>query len=582
MRFIPKYKFFFTALHFLLLPGIGNAQFDPCGGGDDRGGFGCPLLSFFGLKPEGDSINIDRLHAVDPNEISGPLGYDTARWVSIKDNLGYTIFFENDPDFATAPAQVVEIRFPVDPKLDIFSLRLNDFGFGFFTYSPPPNSATYTERLDVIDSLGVYVDVTAGIDVVKKEAFWIFESIDPATGLAPEDARTGFLPVNDTTINIYNDTLPKRGEGFVSFTIRPNKNDVTGDSIQAQASIIFDINAPLETNVWNNLVDAVAPVSALNPLPETSETPSILLEWSGVDDTTAVGVSHYEIYVSENGGDFYLYQDNVDTTALVFIGVEGSTYAFFTRAVDNVGNKEALKGVGEYSVSIGSGLQLSPVVYLQGAYDPVSGLLRDALRTGSILPLGEPFTGLDYAHVGGGGENTLQSILDVDGNDAIVDWVFVELRDKSDQSLVLATRSALLQRDGDVVDVDGVSPLMFANLPEDTYYVTIKHRNHLGVMSATPVALSKTAALIDFTSDVNNSFGGTNGIAALEDGKLGLYSGDFNLNGQVQNTDYNDMIPTLGTAGYLPGDFDLNGQVQNTDLQLNLVPNIGKGQPFGQ
>jgi hypothetical protein len=40
------------------------------------------------------------------------------------------------------------------------------------------------------------------------------------------------------------------------------------------------------------------------------------------------------------------------------------------------------------------------------------------------------------------------------------------------------------------------------------------------------------------------------------------------------------MLPSLGTAGYQPGDFDLNGQVQNTDLQLQLIPNLGRGVQF--
>jgi len=102
----------------------------------------------------------------------------------------------------------------------------------------------------------------------------------------------------------------------------------------------------------------------------------------------------------------------------------------------------------------------------------------------------------------------------------------------------------------------------------------------LGVMSAMPVAFSATVAVVDFTSDLSNTYGGANGIAVLGDGKLGLYSGDFNRNGQVQNTDYAAMVLTLGTSGYMAGDFDLNGQVQNTDLQFKLVPNIGKGAAF--
>ena len=39
-------------------------------------------------------------------------------------------------------------------------------------------------------------------------------------------------------------------------------------------------------------------------------------------------------------------------------------------------------------------------------------------------------------------------ILDI----AIVDWVFVDLRDKADSTIVKAARPALIKRDGKVVD----------------------------------------------------------------------------------------------------------------------------------
>jgi len=40
----------------------------------------------------------------------------------------------------------------------------------------------------------------------------------------------------------------------------------------------------------------------------------------------------------------------------------------------------------------------------------------------------------------------------------------------------------LLTRKGDIVDVDGVSPVYF-KAEEGDYYVTIRHRNHLGIMT---------------------------------------------------------------------------------------------------
>jgi hypothetical protein len=232
------------------------------------------------------------------------------------------------------------------------------------------------------------------------------------------------------------------------------------------------------------------------------------------------------------------------------------------------------------AVEVCNQLLINPLCYLQGPYDPVTGLMQDDLRANDLLPLTEPYTALGFIHFGGGGENVQQSVFEVTGPEAIIDWVFLELRDKTDATTVLATRSALLQADGDVVDTDGVSPVTFAGLLADEYYLVIKHRNHLGVMSAAPVSVSCAPIVVDFTTDLNQIAGDANGIAMLPDGKLGLFSGDFNGNGQVQNTDYATMVLTLGLAGYQPGDFDLNGQVQNTDLQLKLVPNIGRGAAF--
>ena len=95
-----------------------------------------------------------------------------------------------------------------------------------------------------------------------------------------------------------------------------------------------------------------------------------------------------------------------------------------------------------------------------------------------------------------------------------------------------------------------------------------------------PVIINKPFVFSLRNEIENKVFGGANGIAALGDGYFGLFSGDFDHNGQVQNTDYARMIITLGTAGYLQGDMDLNGQVQNIDLQKKLIPNIGKGGAF--
>lgn len=260
------------------------------------------------------------------------------------------------------------------------------------------------------------------------------------------------------------------------------------------------------------------------------------------------------------------------------------------QAEANLSDKVATGGILDHAAALQcaqekANLLVRPVVYLQGAYEPDLNLMRDNLRESGLLPLNEPYTDLGYAHLaGGGGESTtnavLNAVFDTSDFNTVVDWVFLELRNIA--GAPIATRSALLQRDGDVVDTDGVSPVAFSNVSAGDYYLVVKHRNHLGVMSAMPIALSGIETVVDFTNDLNLVFGGGNGAALLAGGRIGLFSGDYNRNGQVQNTDYNLMIPNLGLSGYNAGDFDLNGQVQNTDLQLKLIPNIGRGQPFGQ
>lgn len=123
--------------------------------------------------------------------------------------------------------------------------------------------------------------------------------------------------------------------------------------------------------------------------------------------------------------------------------------------------------------------ELSMKLFLQGPY--LNGFMRDDLRVSSLLPLQEPFQT-------GNNERTNLSLLNQIAvpNDAIVDWILIELRDVSNPSIVIAQKAVLLQRDGDIVDHLGVSPFRFTGVKPGDYYVAAKHRNHLGVMTATP------------------------------------------------------------------------------------------------
>ena len=275
----------------------------------------------------------------DPNEIFGPVGYGDDKMISPSDRIDYKILFENDPELATAAAARVKITCPLHENAKSTTAYLGQYGFGDYIFDVPPVSTHYYKRHDLADSLGVWVDVNAGIDVENNEMYWIFQSIDPKTGVAPIDT-IGFLPVNDT--------LTGCGEGFVTFSVMSKDGILTGDSISEQANIIFDDNDNILTNTYTNMFDAVAPISST--VCDTSTVAydrRLIFKSVAEDDAKGSGVRQVDIYVNVDNTQYVLagsmYPDSighVDTMSYSYRLGDGSLYQFVMQAVDNVGNKE--------------------------------------------------------------------------------------------------------------------------------------------------------------------------------------------------------------------------------------------------
>jgi hypothetical protein len=190
-----------------------------------------------------------------------------------------------------------------------------------------------------------------------------------------------------------------------------------------------------------------------------------------------------------------------------------------------------------FSLVAQTGVALRPKVFLQGALHglmPTATLMRDDLRAQGLLPLSEPYTGLvNFQHKGGGGGETITdpAVLQVTGANAIVDWVVVELRSSATSlSALIATRSALLQRDGDVVGMDGTSAVQFQNLNAGQYHVAIRHRNHLSILTQNKVALSQTPVTVDFADPSTVVCDAGQKIIGA---KAAMWGGDCNNDGKV-------------------------------------------------
>lgn len=223
----------------------------------------------------------------------------------------------------------------------------------------------------------------------------------------------------------------------------------------------------------------------------------------------------------------------------------------------------------------GSGCNVVPTsgikvkVALGGAMDYATGNMRDALRANGLLPDAEPYSGSGFV-LANAGATIAPAVKQVTGNQAVVDWVVVELRADASSPNITESRAALLRRNGTVVDPAGNELISFTT-PVAGKFLSIRHRNHLGVLCNTAIAGS--GALTDFTLPGTATYG-TN-AQHNTDGFLALWPGNANADRKVKYTgSSNDRdgilaitggaVPTSIVTGYLDEDVNLDGVVSYT------------------
>lgn len=297
------------------------------------------------------SLQIQSIVSGDPNDLSGTPGVGPERWVSGNQLLAYQVFFSNEPT-ASAPAQNVTITDQLDPaRVDLSTASLGPISFGQHVVTPPPGATQYSAVVDLRPAQTLAVHIDAQINRSTGLITWSYKSIDPTTGQPPTDPTVGFLPA---------DTSPPNGEGDVVFDVTPRAGLPTGTQITNQATVTFDVNAPISTGVWTNTIDTTPPSSHVAPLPAKESSTSFPVQWLGTDSGS--GVMAYSVWVSDNGGPFTLWQKDTPNTSAIYAGVNGHSYAFYSIAADNVGNVEPAKTTAEASTTVTLVIDTTPPV----------------------------------------------------------------------------------------------------------------------------------------------------------------------------------------------------------------------------
>lgn len=290
---------------------------------------------------EGKEIPLEKVQSLDPNEKIGPTGYGEKNYMSSAGKMYYHIAFENKKE-ATAPAYRVQI---VDTLSAVFDPETVKFG------STSHSGSQYNWKME------------RNGNILK----WDIEGIE--------------LPPNAT---------PPEGEGYVTFSVDLKDGLQSGVPIENRATIVFDLNEPITTNTWSNVLDKIAPVTVMNPVNYTAGDKLVTVSCNAADNENGAGVGRYEFFASVDNAPFKFIGETVENT--IQFAVSDSTqhnYRFYVLTADKVNNAEkSVPQIIELKSIPVSNKKLEGINNVMKLYpNPASGIITIELFTESHTPV---------------------------------------------------------------------------------------------------------------------------------------------------------------------------------------------------
>lgn len=265
-------------------------------------------------------------------------------------------------------------------------------------------------------------------------------------------------------------------------------------------------------------------------------------------DATRLGLQHWDgsKWVSDEGSVIPAQQQN------------GWAYSY--------ANNVSTLGQFAIGIPIPPQLRLAAKILLEGPYR--NGSMAADLRERNLVPTRPP----DIYPYNLDPNRAALSVERVPTD--VIDWVTLELRTLASGGQKYY-RTGFLRKDGRIVDLDGLTPIVLAQLDTGRYYVVVRHRNHLAVMSAEPYHFQyrQTLSLLDFsTPDV--VMGNAQALKPVDCTPGGaivyaLVAGDINGDGKVDSadrTDYDAIWNNRDREDYVVFDTDMSGIVTTRDV----------------
>ena len=521
---------------------------------------------------------------VDWGEVSFPvsIGEHTFKWVYYKDQsvangsdcawVDYIIFppyipLPDAPDINLSQSGF-EITLAPDASMTE-QLNIANLGDMNLTFNITKQYITESENTEVICT------ASGGCDEFISRV--IFNTIDNNTGCSNYADYTGI-----STVVIPGDTYDLTIENGNTYStddlgvwIDWNQDE---DFDDAGENVVCDVN-----NYGQGTFAISIPTDALGG----NTVMRIRLKYSGTDcgspcGTTTYGeVEDYTLNVNSNFIDWLtinpmngsiLGQDdqNIELT-FNSTGLEEGDYFAHVEITSNDPDEPNIIVPCTLHVSAGFFMDLS--VQLQGAF--TGSQMNTTLNNSGLLPLSQPFNTAPWNYPGA------ESVASIP-NTNIVDWLLIELRETAGDASsaipgsMIARQAGFLLNNGDVVAIDGLTPIRFDQNITQNLYVVVWHRNHIPVISAN--ALIKTGDSYAYDFSLAGQSWGVDSQTEIISGVWGMISGDVNQDGSVNIDDSSGSWNIIaGESGLSDNDLNLDSQINNIDKDNYWLPNIGKG-----
>jgi len=208
-------------------------------------------------------------------------------------------------------------------------------------------------------------------------------------------------------------------------------------------------------------------------------------------------------------------------------------------------------------------------------------MMSTALRMGNsygstnLLPSAQPYSASPWSYTGSENVDTANHPKNA------VDWILVELRSTYNGAPITNGQAAgFLLDDGSIVDTNGVDPIRFWGVNPGYYYVVLKHRNHLPIMTRDSISLNGSSALYDFTNLGQIQAYGTDTttfqnmpMSSLATGIYGMRGGDMGGNPSYQvrynGGGLNDRVSLLLAVGSSTNSTPITNTYSSLDINFD-------------